>query len=366
MNTNKMKVSAQLNIIWTVASKDIVDLVRNKLVLSLVIGLVFVLLMPRVLGLFIETPYTEIRVYDPAKSIFLAKLQENDQFRIVRTGSVEALKTAVGDMDQGLGTGLGLAVPVDFDRLAAAGEMVTLNGYVAWANRASADRFRMQFEETIGALLGGSGSLSIDIEIVYPDPENALLLSIASLSALVVILMMGLNLIPHLLLEEKQTGTLDALLVSPASKGQVIAGKALAGIFCILVAAVVVFAINWKGVVNWNLAFIFALTSGIFTVAIGLVLGMFFSRQQEITGLTMTILLVLIGAVFVRLMDLTVPGFVLAVLPWVPSVSLMELIQLVFVRDFGWTQVWLKLFRVVVVSLPLYILVVWKIKQADR
>ena len=45
----------------------------------------------------------------------------------------------------------------------------------------------------------------------------------------------ALMLIPYLMLEEKQTKTLDALLTSPASPGQVVLGKALAGFFYILV-----------------------------------------------------------------------------------------------------------------------------------
>jgi hypothetical protein len=80
----------------------------------------------------------------------------------------------------------------------------------------------------------------------------------------------------------------------------------------------------------------------------------------------MVILAVLIGAVFVRLMDLSVPGFVYAILPWVPAVPLIELIQFVFVRDFEWAQVCLNLMRLVVISIPLYILVVWRIKREDR
>jgi ABC-2 type transport system permease protein len=366
MNTKKRKLVDQLNIIWTIASKDILDSLRNKLVLSLVIGLVFVLLMPQMMGLIIQPPYIEVRVFDPSKSNLLAALTESEQYNVVRSSSVEALKSAIGSTGMGLGAEFGLAVPEEFDRLIESGEPVTLKGYVAWANRAKAERTKMEFEADLATLIEDPGILTIDIEIVYPNIANALMLSLSTLSALVVILMMGLSLVPHLLFEEKQTRTIDALLVSPASQGQVIAGKALAGAFYILVAAVVVFAINLKGVVHWDVAALFVVACGVFTVAIGLALGTFFSRQQEVTGLTMVILAVLIGAVFVRLMDLNVPGFVHAILPWVPAVPLLELIQFVFVRDFDWSQVWLSLMRLVVVSVPLYILVIWRIGRSDR
>ena len=62
-----------------------------------------------------------------------------------------------------------------------------------------------------------------------------------------MILMMGIFLVPSLLFEEKETKTMQALLVSPASIGQVVVGKALAGAFYILVTAVMMFAISWAG-----------------------------------------------------------------------------------------------------------------------
>ena len=366
MNNGKMNIADHLNIIWTIASKDIVDSLRNKLVLTLILGLGTMLLMPQLLGLILDPPYTEIRVYDPGSSSLVQSLHESDQFNVVKSSSAASLKAAIGGMGMGLGAEFGLEVPEAFDQMVKSEGQVTLKGYVAWANRAKTSRVKSDYEKLLPGLIDQPVSVTIDMEVVYPDLEDALLLAITTWTAVIVIFMMGLNLVPHLLFEEKQTKTMDALLVSPASRGQVVAGKALAGSFYILVTAIVVFAINWKGVVHWDLVILFVIAAGVFTVATGLVLGSFFSRQQEVTGLSMFILLVFIGSIFIQLMNLDIPVFVGSILPWVPSVALAEIIQLVFVKDFQWSQIWLNLMRLLVVSVPLYILVVWKISRSDR
>lgn len=71
-------------------------------------------------------------------------------------------------------------------------------------------------------------------------------------------------------LNTKGTYTLDALLVSPARLWQVVAGKALAGLFYCLAAAVVVFAFNTRIVVHWEIAALAAVLGAAFAVAVGL------------------------------------------------------------------------------------------------
>ena len=46
--------------------------------------------------------------------------------------------------------------------------------------------------------------------------------------------------------------TLEALLVSPASAGQVVLGKALAGSFYVLLGGGLFFGLNWAAVTNWG------------------------------------------------------------------------------------------------------------------
>ena len=140
----------------------------------------------------------------------------------------------------------------------------------------------------------------------------------------------------------------------------------MAGLFYVLVSAGVVFAVNWTGVVHWEVVLLFVLGIGLFSVGVGLVLGSFFERQQDVAGLTMLLLVVFIGALFVNMLDVGIPAVVQAIIPGVPSVALAEIIRFVFLESTPWVQVWTNLGSVLGISLLLYGVVVWKVRQADR
>ena len=366
MNTTREKVMNSINIIWTITSKDIVDALRNKLIMSLIIGLSVMLMMPKVMGLAIDPPYTSLLVYDPGKSLLVAELEDSPEFEVIRANSISSLEQGIGSTMVGLGVEFGLAIPPDFDQNLETGELAELEGYLVWANRGKADELKSDFEGQLKDLLGNPVRINIEGNIVYPPPTSPLFLSILTWSSVIVILSMGVNLVPHLLFEEKQTKTMEALLVSPASVGQVVMGKALAGLFYILVTAGVVFAINWSGVVHWEIAILFGIVSGLFCVALGLVLGSFYERQQEIIGLTMVLLVVFFGALFIDGMDLNMPAFIQAIVPWIPSAALSDILQISYLEHVIWAQLWPSLGSLVGFSILLYALVVWKVRRSDR
>ncbi len=324
------------------------------------------LLMPKVMGLMLVPPETPVLVYDPGESRLTAELENSDQYQVRRTRSLAEVEQVIGSTGFGLGVEFGLAVPDDFDQVLEDGGQPELDGYVAWANRMKASQLKTDFEEQIEELVGQPVRINVEENIVYPPSDSGLWLLMVTITPVTVILMMGIQLVPALLFEEKQTKTMSALLVSPASIGQVVVGKALAGLFYVMVSAGVVFAINWAGVVHWEVVLLFVLGIGVFGVGVGLVLGSFFERQQDVVGLTMLLLVVFIGALFVNMLGLDIPAVVQAMLPWVPSVALAEIIRFVFLESTPWVQVWTNLGSVLVISLLLYGVVVWKVRRSDR
>ncbi|MCP4284138.1 MAG: ABC transporter permease [Gammaproteobacteria bacterium] len=362
----KTKWMDNLYIIWTIASKDIVDALRNKLILSLILGMGFMLLMPKLMELMFVSPATPVLVYDPGESRLTAELEKGDQVRVRQARSLTEVEQIIGSMGFGLGVEFGLAVPEDFDQTLEAGGQLELDGYVAWANRMKADQFKTDFEMLTEELMGQPVGINLEGNTVYPPSDSGLWLLMITITPVTVILMMGISLVPTLLFEEKQTKTMSALLVSPASISQVVVGKALAGLFYVIVSAGVVFVINWAGVVHWEVALLFVLGIGVFGVGVGLVLGSFFERQQDVTGLTMLLLVVFIGALFVDMLGLDIPVVVQAMLPWVPSVALAKIIRFVFLESTPWVQVWTNLGSVLGISILLYGVVIWKIRREDQ
>ena len=366
MKTKPKKLTERLNIVWTIAAKDILDGLKNKVVLSMVLGVLFMLLMPSVMTWMLEPTYTTVLVYDPSSSQLISLLEEDKAFQVQRLPSFESFEDAVAGVGFAMGIEYGLLVPTDFDQRQAAGETATVEVYVPWSFRLKISKLSQQIEQQLTTLSGTPVQVDYEGNLVYPPPQSSLLLGLSTWLPVVIILMVGLNMMPQLFFEEKQTQTLDALLVSPATEGQMVAGKALVGMFYIVVTALVAFGLNWNKVVHWELMLLFVLFGGLFGVGAGLVLGTFFKRYQEIFGWSTLILLLLIAAIFVQMMDLDLPGFLHELLPWVPSVAMTELIIYSYLKVVDWGDALINAGSLLAISAVLYTLVVWRLHRSDR
>ncbi len=356
-------IGDNLNIIWTIASKDIVDALKNRVVVSMIIMLSIMLLVPKMLPYIFEQPQTVLPVYDMGDSRLVAELKTAPDISLQKLRSEQELQTALCSAIYPL---IGLRIPVDFDQVVAAGRQVEIQGYVCWSKRHQVSEARPKLEDMLSQSLGQPVTIQIEGKIVYPPSDGVLLLSLATVNSVLMILVMGIFLVPSLLFEEKETKTIQALLVSPASIGQVVVGKALAGLFYILVTAVMIFAISWADVTHWGMVLLFVIGGGIFSVAVGLVLGSFYEKQQDMVGGMTALLLLLVSAIFVKMLGMELPAMVESILPWVPSVALAEICRAAFSETVSTTRVWANLSIVLAVSLPLYALVIWKVQRSDR
>jgi ABC-2 type transport system permease protein len=355
-----------LNIIWAIAWKDILDGLHNKLVVSLMFTVGLMVFIPKLFPLIIDPPYTSLVIYDETDSMLLQTLEESDDFQVRQAGSIEEVEKLIGDFGFGLGPEVGLVVPDDFDQVLEAGGKLELDGYINWANRNKASKLQSGIGGQISELMGKPVAIEFDERYVYPDLTSTLTLGIITTSSLTVVIMMGILLVPNLIFEEKQTKTMDALLVSPSSIGQVMLGKILAGWFYMLLTAVVIFLVYWTSVVHWDLVILFTILSGLVSIGLGLILGVFFESQQEVTGWTGAILVVLIGSILVGMMDLDMPSWIETIISWVPSVTLSDIYRASLSRSISIPNLWLKLSSLIGVCLLLYGAVIWRLRRSDR
>jgi ABC-2 type transport system permease protein len=356
-------ISDSLNIIWTIASKDIVDALKNRVIVSMIIMLSIILLVPKMLPYIFEQPQMSLPVYDKGDSPLLADLKNTPNVSVQGLSSEQEFKLA---LCRSIYPVIGLLLPEDLDQVIGVGEQVEIQGFVCWSKRHQVSAVQPKLEELLSQSLGRSVSVHVNGNIVYPPSDGVLSLSLANVNSVIMILMIGIFLVPSLLLEEKETKTVQALLVSPASLGQVVIGKALAGSFYILVTAVMIFAISWVDVIHWNMVILFIIGGGFFSVAVGLVLGSLFEKQQDMVGWMTGLLLLLVGAVLVKVLGVELPALVRSVLPWVPSVALAEICRAVFSKTVPAIQVWANFGIVLAISLPVYALVIWKVQRSDR
>jgi ABC-2 type transport system permease protein len=362
-NQTRHIVGDNMGLIWTIASKDIVDALTNRVVISMIIMLSIILLVPKMLPYIFEQRQTVLPVYDMGDSRLVADLKNNPDILVQKLDSEQELGTALCSAVYPL---IGLRIPADFDQVIAAGRQIEIQGYVCWGKRHQVSDVKPKIEAILSQSMGQPVSILIQGNFVYPSSDGVLLRSISTINSVLMILMMGIFLVPSLLLEEKETKTMQALLVSPASIGQVVVGKALAGLFYILVTAVLIFAISWAEVIHWDMVILFVIGGGFFSVAVGLLLGSFYEKQQDIVGWMSILLLILVGTILVKMLGVELPALLESLLPWVPSVALAEICSMAFSESVPTTQVWTKMGIILSVSLLLYAVVIWKVRRSDR
>jgi ABC-2 type transport system permease protein len=339
----------KLQNIFTIAAKDIREAFSNRLVISIMISTLVMLVLPKWLGTMISPPSNEVLVYDPNETGITESLREGG-YTVVSVRNEDDLASAVLR-----GTAVsGLAVPDNNSQ--------AIRGYITWSDRRLIPEFKTGYQ----AALGSTVTIDFDSHLLYPGPDTFSLLGLTFLTMLVVMLIVGISLVPALIFEEKRTKTLDALLVSPATEAQLVAAKALVGMFYTLLVAMLLFGLNWNSVVHWELTAVFTVLCGLFSVSIGLVLGSIFERQQDISGITTLLLLLFISGIFISLVNLTVPAVVEVILAWLPSTRLFYLLQYVFFKSYTWGELLPSLFVVSGFTTLLYTVVVWKIRRSDR
>jgi ABC-2 type transport system permease protein len=260
---------------------------------------------------------------------------------------------------------LGLVLPADLDQTLISRGTPTLSGYVFWADRMGVAALESKYNQAFTEIVGQPVRVEIARNIVIPQSDAVGMQTTVSSQLVYFVFWTGMSLIPYLMLEEKKAKTMDALLTSPASVGQVVLGKALAGLFYILVVGGLAVALNWAYIVNWGLALTAFLGYALFAGGLALALGSLVksSRQLGIWSVVL-ILLAVIPPLFYMEQNLK-PG-IRTVLTWFPTSALASLFR--FACSAGITPAQLlPNLGVVVLSIGLaFSLVIWKVRRSDR
>jgi ABC-type Na+ efflux pump permease subunit len=260
---------------------------------------------------------------------------------------------------------LGLVLPADLDQVSVAGSTPTLNGYVFWVDRLKAAALEAKYSQAFTEILSQPVQVVIDQNIVIPQADADGMPTTVAAQLIYIVCFPALLLIPHLMLEEKQTRTLDALLTSPASPGQVVLGKALAGFFYALIIGGLSLALNWAYVVNWGLALVVFLGYALLAVGVGLAIGSFLKSMKQVALWVVLLILVLeIPPLFY--MESHLKTGIRTLLTWFPSSALASLFRFSCSTGVTAAQLWLNLAISIASIAVVFGLVVWKVRRSDR
>jgi len=359
-------------IIWAIARKDIVDGIKNKTVLSVLGSVAFTVAMYKFM------PYLDrgeslprLLLYDAGNSALAMQLEESPQLQLYAYDSQEQMERAVTRADN---LELGLVFPADLDRRLAAGETVQLDGYAAyWINAAKVEELRQLVEDEISfyvesaSLSGASVEIKTEISRLYPlDPTTPGSGFLVSVAIVLVLTMLGMLIVVHLMIEEKQTQTLDALMVSPASPLQMLLGKAVTGVTYCLIGIVAVYAFNGAYITRWDLALCAAVCGALFTVGLGLLLGTIFESRQQLTLWGFLLMNVLLLPVFLVIMDDVLPSAAIAIMRWVPTSAIAWTVRASFLPRAPAGQMLLRSAYVLAWAAAVYALGAWRIRRLER
>jgi ABC-type Na+ efflux pump permease subunit len=346
---------------WAIARKDIADALKHK---GARINLILMILMV-VFFYWVSTvrPWDkriEVVVFDRGDSgVYEGTIELSDGYEIYlfEVSSLEQMKRNLRYEQWGL------VLPVDFEQILASDGEPTLTGYLLWVWRGKVAELEALYSAKLSEMLGQPVRVEIGDNIVIPSPEYET--TMVNVHLFFVTLFVAVTLVPSLMMEEKLTKTLDALLVSPASAGQVVMGKALAGFFYVLVSGGLFFVLNQAYVINWGLAILAFLLCALFNIGLALTVGSLARTPQQLAIWMVPVMVFLIlPTVFAGVSDLA-PGLK-AIFSWLPTTALVNIIQYSFSSSAPVGQLLTNLAIVVVSTALVFTVVVWKVRRADR
>lgn len=360
MKERRSKSMDSLYIASAIAWKDILDLLKNRATR------VNVLIILALIGFFYF--YSTSRPFDkridvvvyaekPSSLTFqTVQLSDGNELKFYPLASLSAMKDSMRDRE------LGLVIPAGFDYSSQGDDMPVLQGYIHWAQRNKASELETQYTSMLSEGLGVPVQLSIDDNFVIPDYDK--LMSSTPQYILLATLMMAILVVPHLLIEERQTKTIEALLVSPVTSGQVVLGKALAGFFYVALSGILSFMINWAYITNWGLAILAFFCTAFFGIGTALLMGSFLKSWGQINLWSFVIMtLLILPALFGT--DPTVSAGLKYIFSLWPTTALAYMLQFSFSSGVPGAALLRELSIALGFTILIYALIVWHVRRTE-
>jgi ABC-2 type transport system permease protein len=354
-----------LRIILIITLKDSLDAVRDRKLLSVFVAVLLMIALFRALPGWRDGGLPKLAVVDSGQSTVLDQWANSGQFDLHRVSSRQEMETFLGGEETAV---LGLVLPLDFAQDIDGDALLELDGYVDhWVSNGDVEKLRSFFEAQLTALTDRPVRIDIDSDtaLTHPRGLQPVMTSFLVVYALVVV---GLMVAPSLMVEEKELRTMDALLISPASAGQIVSAKALTGLFYCIMAAGLVLAVSAALVVHWNIAILAVLGGSLFTASVGLLLGVTLDSRQQLIIWSAILMFPLFVPVLASeiLPELQAPALVQQGVSLLPTVAVAEAIRWSLSGDVPWAEIGAGLVVTAACGIVLLALVAWIVRRSDR
>jgi hypothetical protein len=351
-----------LRIVWAITARDVVDAAQNRVFLSVVFGVLLLSLTRSGLAALVPSgPLPVLIVVDEGGEAWAQALQEQGRVRAYSAPTADAMREGlVGPGSRGV---LGVVIPAGLRALP--GDAVLAGYYAHQADARDVAELGSLAGEAIGALLGRSVRVETAGHAVYP-PTGGNEPFMESATFVIAVLAVATFLVPYLMVEEKETHTIDALLLSPAGTGEIVAGKALAGVTYGVLAGGVLMATSHRLIVHWDVALAALAASVVLGVGLGLLLGLSFATVQSMSLWSGLIMFLLIAPMLLGMFAGAAQLPAMAqVARWVPTSLLARGFRAAFWEAVP-PQAWAWLGGACLWAAPLYAGAAWRLRRLSR
>ena len=360
MKTSQPKHS---RIKMTIARKDIFQAIKDRTTLGVIIGVILLILPSQLLPLILRSETSPVAViYFINNSPMGKNLVENLGSNAIQAQSLPDLKNEVAS---GRSQIIGLVIPEGFSDGVSGDEAIEIDGYLPhWTKDEEANHLIEYFEEQIHTNLGNNVKIIVKDDEVHPTEETRGSEIMFILQLVNAVLTISLALVPQLIFSEKESHTLDAILISPARLSDLVIGKGLVGIFYGLITALLVILLNLSIISHWWLLIFSSISGIVFAVLLGLSLGLIFDNFQNANFAMYIVVILAIAPAFIKLIPrINLPGWLSIMANWLPSGSLANLLLTSVMKTYDPQTIFLYLLSILVSILLLFGLNIWVIKQ---
>jgi ABC-type Na+ efflux pump permease subunit len=324
-----------LRTILAILKKDLIDaVVHRQLLVSIVTPILMSALFGSLFGGLQDSgvpvgmtsepgPAVVVPVYDAGESQIIHLLQASELFEVRPVASPEEMPKVLAQEQ----LSAGLIVPQGFDAALAEGNRPTLQlivndrqGGNDAASRSSAQgaALRAWLTRTLWDRTGQPFPSVLTVETLAPKETGSLNQRQENMALWLVMSLVttGVYVVPTLLIEEKQSWTLNAVLTTPASHGELMLAKASVGLVYGLLASGLILGLNDGFATNAGLVIGAVLLGALVLVEVGLLLGSLFDDMVTLnTWSTLVMLALMLPGVSY---GLSVSGlFRLGILQWI-------------------------------------------------
>jgi ABC-type transport system involved in cytochrome c biogenesis permease component len=329
MNNKLSKFLQNFRIILAIAWKDILDGWKNKVILTSVITSLFLVIFYHYMPDLTRGDVLPLMViFDPFGFVNHEDTVGISDFNYRVERSESAFLHNLRDMETPV---IGLVIEDDLNNLKPNSPLILQGYFPYWMKSAQITSIKTSAEMTLEKIWGSPIEINQDENFVYPIMDDYAYgkTFLATAGLLIQLAIMGLSMAPQLIVEEKESQTLQAVVVSPANLSHFLLGKTLAVLFyTFLTTAIGLFFLR-SLIIHWGLT-LAALLIGMLTIITpGILLGALLESKQQIHVWIWVMFIPVILPIFFSVVRI-LPDNVMNYIDWWPTVALSRLLRVGF------------------------------------